>query len=57
MGSGSTVAAAEAQGLACLGVERFLEYFKMSVEAIPLLAHTAISPDLTQLSLLDDLGI
>jgi site-specific DNA-methyltransferase (adenine-specific) len=35
MGSGSTVAAAEAVGISCIGVERSLEYFEMSCAAIP----------------------
>jgi site-specific DNA-methyltransferase (adenine-specific) len=37
-GSGSTVAAAEAIGASSVGVERFADYFEMSVEAIPKLA-------------------
>lgn len=38
MGSGSTVAAAESQGLSCIGVERFRDYFEMASEAVPQLA-------------------
>jgi len=38
MGSGSTVAAAEALGLACIGVERHREYFDLALKAIPKLA-------------------
>lgn len=38
MGSGSTVAAAEAMGLRSIGVERFADYFALSERAIPLLA-------------------
>lgn len=38
MGSGSTLAAASACGLQCLGVERDEEYFEMAVGAIPKLA-------------------
>ncbi|MBW7920779.1 MAG: site-specific DNA-methyltransferase [Rubellimicrobium sp.] len=34
-GSGSTVAAAEALGLSCVGVERYQDYFDMACEAIP----------------------
>jgi site-specific DNA-methyltransferase (adenine-specific) len=34
MGSGSTVAAAEALGLACIGVERHLRYFELAKQAI-----------------------
>jgi site-specific DNA-methyltransferase (adenine-specific) len=35
MGSGSTVAACEAVGAACVGVERLRDYFQMAVRAIP----------------------
>jgi len=38
MGSGSTVAAAEALGLHCIGVERLVDYYGMSSMAIPKLA-------------------
>jgi site-specific DNA-methyltransferase (adenine-specific) len=38
MGSGSTVAAAEALGLSCIGVERYSDYYHMSKTAIPQLA-------------------
>lgn len=38
MGSGSTLAAAQALGLQCIGVERFFEYFAMSKEATSKLA-------------------
>lgn len=38
MGSGSTVAAAEALGLSCIGVERHLDYYRLSVQAIPRLS-------------------
>jgi len=38
LGSGSTVAAAEAQGLNCIGVERHHGYFDMACEAVPQLA-------------------
>jgi site-specific DNA-methyltransferase (adenine-specific) len=38
MGSGSTVAAAEALGHSCVGVERHSDYYNMSLEAIPRLA-------------------
>jgi len=42
LGSGSTVAAAEAQGLNCIGAERYQDYFDMASEAIPLLARTDV---------------
>jgi site-specific DNA-methyltransferase (adenine-specific) len=38
MGSGSTVAAAEALGLQAVGVERYADYYELSREAIPKLA-------------------
>ena len=38
MGSGSTVAAAEALSLQCIGIERFVDYYEMSGIAIPKLA-------------------
>lgn len=38
MGSGSTVAAAEAMSLCCIGVERYKGYYEMSHTAIPKLA-------------------
>ncbi len=42
MGSGSTVAAAEAVGLHSIGVERYLDYYKMSCMAIPKLGSVKI---------------
>ena len=38
MGSGSTVAAAEALGYSCVGIERHKTYFDMSKQSIPALA-------------------
>jgi site-specific DNA-methyltransferase (adenine-specific) len=54
MGSGSTVAAAEALGLHCIGVERYLDYYEMSRIAIPKLAaiKTRLDPQWLQLPLL-----
>lgn len=43
MGSGSTVAAAEAVGVCAVGVERNLEYYNLALEAVPRLA--ALSAD------------
>lgn len=55
MGSGSTIAAAEAVGLQCVGVERHEEYYQLSKRAIPQLARLSVSNgielDITQLSL------
>lgn len=53
MGSGSAVAAAEALGLKCIGVERFYDYFMMSQGAIPKLATLVTKPDEIQPTLLD----
>lgn len=52
MGSGSTVAAAEAIGYQSIGCERFAEYFEMSREAIPKLAALKIQPEESQKELL-----
>lgn len=41
MGSGSTIAAAEALGLASIGIERHRAYFEMAADAIPRLANGA----------------
>lgn len=53
MGSGSTVAAAEAVGVCAVGVERNPAYYEMSRSAIPALANLTIKQDITrrQLSL------
>lgn len=53
MGSGSTIAAAEAQGIQSVGVERFVEYYEMSKRAIPKLANVATEVQPQQLPLLD----
>ncbi len=53
MGSGSTVAAAEAQGLSCIGVERFVDYFEISKQAIPKLARFTVEVETKQLNLFD----
>jgi len=49
MGSGSTVAAAEAVGYSCVGIERYEEYYAMSQQAVPALAQLYVKE--TQLSL------
>lgn len=46
MGSGSTLAAAEAVGVICIGIERHQEYYEMSRMAIPKLAKLNIQTDL-----------
>lgn len=43
MGSGSTVAAAEALGVSCIGIERHREYFEMATAAIPRLVSGAVT--------------
>ena len=53
MGSGSTVAAAEALGLRCIGVERYPDYYEMSKKAIPKLAALPVEHGLLQPALLD----
>lgn len=50
MGSGSTVAAAEAAGLECIGIERYSDYYEMSKEAIPRLAGLVSDVEDRQLS-------
>jgi len=42
MGSGSTLAAAEATGLEAVGVERHINYFDMALSAVPKLAHIPV---------------
>lgn len=49
MGSGSTVAAAEAMGYVSIGIERFGDYFDLSIEAIPRLARLSVKTDVQQL--------
>jgi site-specific DNA-methyltransferase (adenine-specific) len=44
MGSGSTVAAAEAMGLSCIGIERHCEYYEMARRAIPKLSMPTVAP-------------
>lgn len=53
MGSGSTVAAAEALNISCIGVERFYDYFLMSKEATPKLAIITTKAEPVQPALLD----
>jgi site-specific DNA-methyltransferase (adenine-specific) len=53
LGSGSTIAAAEAQGYSSVGVERFAEYFDMSARTIPILSNVSLKTDVHQLALAD----
>ena len=45
MGSGSTVAAAEAVGVSCIGVERHAEYYEAAIASIPKLATVEVNGD------------
>lgn len=51
MGSGSTIAAAQAVGYCCIGVERHTEYFEMSKQAIPRLSRLVVKETQLHLSL------
>jgi site-specific DNA-methyltransferase (adenine-specific) len=53
MGAGSTVAAAQALGLTCVGIERYDDYFDMSRQAVPKLAALSMEAATEQLPLLD----
>jgi site-specific DNA-methyltransferase (adenine-specific) len=55
MGSGSTVAAAEALGLNCIGIERNREYYEEATAAVPQLARLIVKDDILQPPLLVDL--
>ncbi len=57
MGSGSTIAAAAAQGIRSIGVERVAAYFELSMHAVPQLAQLHVEPDTVQLTMLDQLDI
>ncbi len=50
MGSGSTVAAAEAIGVQCVGVERYVNYYEIAQQAIPQLAALHIKSDAENLA-------
>lgn len=52
MGSGSTVAAAEAVGACSMGVERYADYYEMSCKAIPKLASLKVQSEVAQGGLL-----
>ncbi|WP_129626352.1 DNA-methyltransferase [Candidatus Oscillochloris fontis] len=51
MGSGSTIAASESQGLQSIGVERYMDYFNMGLQAIPKLTNLSVKTDIRQLDL------
>ena len=48
MGSGSTIAAAEAIGTLSLGIERYSEYFTMASVAIPRLRNIQVKDELAR---------
>lgn len=52
MGSGSTIAAANAVGYSSIGIERISEYYQMSQQAIPKLAAIVIKDAQLELSLI-----
>lgn len=51
MGSGSTVAAAQALNYQAIGVERHTDYFNLSLQAIPQLSHLKLEKNRSQLAL------
>ena len=51
MGSGSTVAAAEAIGYTCIGLERLADYYDMSIGSVPRLAEIPTSEQQLPLAL------
>lgn len=48
MGSGSTIAAAEAVGATAVGVERYADYYEMSLDSIPKLAKVKVIEEANQ---------
>ena len=53
MGSGSTIAAAEALGLSSIGVERYVSYYAMSRMAVPRLSMLKVQLEKAQLDVVD----
>jgi site-specific DNA-methyltransferase (adenine-specific) len=56
MGSGSTVAAAEAIGYACIGVERYDDYFNMAKKVVPKLAAFRVGEKSSEIVPVDQIG-
>lgn len=48
MGSGSILAAANALGLSSIGIERHLDYYEMSLEAIPKLTALKVESNVSE---------
>jgi site-specific DNA-methyltransferase (adenine-specific) len=57
MGSGSTVAAAEAAGYECIGVERYDDYFTMALEAVPQLIAVRASNKSSEIVAAEQIGL
>jgi len=57
MGSGSTVAAAEAVGLCCMGIERYNDYYEMSLKAIPQLKSLKVATGISEEEELEQLAV
>ena len=53
MGSGSTIAAAEAVGLNSIGLERYQSYYELAKCAVPQLSQLALADEDRQLPLLE----
>ncbi len=54
MGSGSTIAACEAVGLTSIGAERYVDYYDLSLKAIPALAKLQVDIDQGELPFASD---
>lgn len=54
LGSGSTVAAAEALGLSAIGIERYADYFDKSKSAIPKLASIPLGSNQAELPMVEE---
>ena len=54
MGSGSTIAACEAVGLTSIGAERYVNYYDLSLKAIPALAKLQVDIDQCELPFASD---
>ncbi|MGH7067203.1 MAG: DNA methyltransferase [Acetobacteraceae bacterium] len=57
MGSGSTVAAAEAVGYKCIGVERHDDYFSMAIRAVPRLVAVRANGKSSQIVGVEQIGL